>query len=196
MLTSSYISSDWLCSNTRTAGQYSIHGHARRCRRIVHRSLTQHKSWTSDTQILWHRKLSSPRTSRYCVVDRGATMVKLCITPAATDDASMQPTEATGSGMENITPVHSQVAPTAAVEGAAASVCDSAPVAAGNGTVDTTPQGAAGQLASAAITGNEAEQQPTAAHTAPNQSAADGGVVTETQPLSKNQQKKLRKMQR
>ena len=72
-----------------------------------------------------------------------------------------------------------------------------AAVATGNGAEDTAPQGTAGQTAIAASVGNDAEPQPeAAAQTAPDQPAEDGGLTSDQQPMSKNQQKKQQKMQR
>jgi hypothetical protein len=128
--------------------------------------------------------------------------------PAAADDAAARadghPSSPPGIISDSLAPDTSAVTgkdatdgstpdPTAAAEAIPAVENSDAAVAAGK---EAAGDESAGQTATAGSLGDAAGAQPAAVDTASAQAAADPEVATEQQPLSKNQQKKLRKMQR
>lgn len=146
-----------------------------------------------------------------CVVApkrRMSPMAEPDTVPAAADDAAARandhPSSPPGITSDSLAPDTSEVTgedatdgstpdPTAAAEAMPTVANGNAAVAAGQ---EAAADETAGRTAISESADDAAVRQPAAAYTASAQAAADPELATEQQPLSKNQQKKLRKMQR
>ena len=209
MLTLGSDTSNTLFSTRNTAVLHSSHAHAPRCyanakRNLVHLSRRSRHAYGVIAAV----RVCAPCLCVVVPQSRVLTMAGADTVPAAADEAGAQAhghsSSPPGITSDSLAPDTTAVTgkdatdgsipdPTAAAEAMPAVANGDAAMAAGQ---EAAADETAGQTAISEVAGDAAVPQPTAAHTASFEAVADPELAAEQQPLSKNQQKKLRKMQR